>query len=484
MLLRNVKKKKLSYVNVIFVCLLASVMLPVLAGCLYTMPCADDFANALGWMNESGNRLLYLFRNMARIYMGVQGTYFGNFLLGIPVYYLFGMTGLRLWIVFMATLFFVSCFLLVRAFTQLIDFRSEIRQMSVFLILTVGLFYLLGTNLLGEVFFWFTGVQVYLVPLCMLLLSVTCYLRYKLTSRVKFVVLGSVAAFLAAGGALNIASLLCAVYLFGILYDFIILKKSDKSIIMALVALAGALLNALAPGNFVRHTAYDTGLNLSGAFVKTVFRAGYAVFTDFRSGFLLAVVLITFLFGYKYLKNSTFQFRCPGLITLYALFAVFITDFPIVMGYASTRIGPRGEFVEHLAITMFFMLTALYWGAWSAKKELFEFTKTSILILTTMTLLFLTGEYAYDTFLTFTPYKMAYHIVNGDFGSVIEKEEEAIREIKESSERDVVIYIEPDRDELWVNFARSRFGYECVYDQDTAECQYFEKDSITIKNTN
>ena len=116
-----------------------------------------------------------------------------------------------------------------------------------------------------------------------------------------------------------------------------------------------AVINAMAPRNFSRQKLYATSLNPVGAIVRPLARSVYAVFSDFRSGVLVVLIVVMFLFDYHYLRESKFQFQYPGWVTIYASFAIFITDFPTVYGYNSTNIGIRGAFVEHVTITLLFM---------------------------------------------------------------------------------------------------------------------------------
>ena len=81
------------------------------------------------------------------------------------------------------------------------------------------------------------------------------------------------------------------------------------------------------------------------------------------------------MYGYKNLKESQIEYKYPILVTLYCYLGIFITDFPVVLGYSHANLDGRVAFIESVAIVVFSMAAALYWEGWSARKELFNFTK-------------------------------------------------------------------------------------------------------------
>ena len=232
-----------------------SVILPVIMACFYGLPAADDFSNARGWIIFQGNHLKYVFENMIKVYMSWQGTYFGAFLAGIPIYYMWGYIGLRLCMFINVAIFLFSCYLFTKYALKWFGITEN--TIATLLLYTIGMVYQLCNNNLDETFYWYTGICVYTLPLSCMLLCFSCYIAYEDKKENKFLILGCILAFLAAGGSLNVAALLCAVLLFGVVYNCIVNCKIEKNVLIGGTALLGALINTVAPGNFVRHSAFD-----------------------------------------------------------------------------------------------------------------------------------------------------------------------------------------------------------------------------------
>lgn len=477
-------------IQIVLVALIFSILIPVLIGTLFCVPAGDDYLYQAGFLQHEGNRFLYLFWFTKNYYLTWQGTYFGAFLAGIPVFDVLGLSGFRIVMFFVLVFFILSLALMIRSTIQLLFGNCEKYVMTWELTFLTGIFYLFGTNLLIEVFYWYSGMQVYTLPLSFAFISIFCYISFERKKKNYYLIIGIIGAFLASGGTLNVAALSCTLTLFAIIYSVIIRKVMDKGLFIGVSALIGALINAMAPGNFIRQGAYEESVSLLGALVKTGVRVVYSAFSDFRSGTLLILVVVLFLFANRNLKDSRIEFRYPGWITLYALFAIYVTDFPFVYGSGSIQLNSRVEFVEHLCMMLFFSLTAIYWGGWSAKREIFQFSNTNLLIIVVGMLMFLSGPYAYNTFMGFTPYKMLVHMVNGDFSEIARKEEDMIRQIQESEDADTVVIIEKDKPGQWVNFERMYrlpSDLEFVNELDDVSAKvigYYGKESIVIRFIN
>ena len=90
--------KKSKIIMMISSLLLLTIICPVLMGCLYATPSADDFTNSIGWQNYEEPHLKYMLLNLINSYKSWQGTYFGSLICGFPVYYKLGLVGLRIWL--------------------------------------------------------------------------------------------------------------------------------------------------------------------------------------------------------------------------------------------------------------------------------------------------------------------------------------------------------------------------------------------------
>lgn len=473
------KQQKITFV--ILTLIILTLIVPVIIGCFYGLPSADDFSNSLKWKNYAGNHIKCVFEFALDYYKTWQGTYTGLLICGIPIYYLLGLNALRACMILTILLFVISCHLLIRAFTKLINIPQEQYVLSITLILLLAIFYLFSTNDLDEIFYWYTGIGVYTFPLGLSLLSIYCYINHHLTTMKRYLILGIIFAIGGAGGALDISAFLCSVLLFGITYQFIVLKSFDRGIWIGFAAILGSIINTIAPGNFTRHTAFDEKIRPISALLNTIYRLTHVLSTELKSGFIVIIVITILLFSSKTLKNSTFMFKYPFLVTIYGLFGIIITDFPVLLGYSDLKIPNRVAFVEHTSIFLYLCLITFYWGGWISKNNIFDFNKTSILILSLICIISFSDYLSFFNLITLTPYRMIHSIRVGHYNSVVENELSIIEQLNLSTDSDVVVYSFPDSEDCWTNIKRIELSEDKDYWVNYSISQYYNKNSITLQ---
>lgn len=473
--------KRSKVVAIILGLLLLTIIFPILLGCLYGTPSADDFANSLGWQNYEGRHLEYMFSNLVDIYKIWQGTYFGIFICGFPIYYSLGLIGLRMWLFGVVVLFFVAVFLVGISFIKWIRIERASKSVTILIVLTLFLFYVLGTNNLDEIFYWYTGTCVYTLPICFFLLCISFSMFYETSEKRIFLLLGIIFAFLAAGGSLDISALLCSILLFGIIYNYLVLKKISKGFWIGLTALAGTIINVMAPGNYVRHAAIDEKIRLLSSIGSTLLRVNSVISSEFRNGLLLVVIVVSFVVAYENLEKGVFVFKYPGLVTLYCYIAILITDFPVALGYSHSNLPSRCSFVEHIAIAVYMILVSVYWAGWVKNKEIFRFTREIYLILAIVCIIPLSIYFDVYSLRELTPYKMIWHLSKGDYQVTAEREKSIITQIEESPEADVVVYVTRLGEEQWTNIKPIGLTEDKTHWINTGVAQYYGKNSVTLQ---
>ena len=148
-------------IQIVLLIIICSILIPVLLGSFYCVPCGDDYYNTMGWFTYTGNRLLYPFDFMTSYYMNWQGTYFAALLAGIPLFEMIGLTGFR-WVMFFVILFFIgACLIFWHSVVSILRLERKEAQKTYLLLFLLGIVYVFGTNRLTEVFYWYTGMQVY-----------------------------------------------------------------------------------------------------------------------------------------------------------------------------------------------------------------------------------------------------------------------------------------------------------------------------------
>ena len=183
--------KSVKYSQSILFVLLCTIIIPFLLVCFYGVPSADDFSNSLGWIKNEKNPIVYLIENDFSIYMNWQGTYFGCFLSGLPIYYLFGITGVK-FVYFFFTLFFVvSIFFSCHVCSSLLlkDNNKFNRNLFFLILSTICLYYILATCPMNEIFYWWTGICVYTIPSSCMLLCVSFLILSELKQKRLFLLI-------------------------------------------------------------------------------------------------------------------------------------------------------------------------------------------------------------------------------------------------------------------------------------------------------
>lgn len=182
------------------------------------------------------------------------------------------------------------------------------------------------------VYLWYTGAMAYLLPAIFLLLALALLLYGRRRGRPVCFVFSAVLAFLTSGCSLEAAGLGCATLLLLLVLEYL---KEQRLVgpffAVFLSALAGALLNALAPGNFVRHEEFGGGLDLFGAALNSL-RFLYRQVLWLLGGTSFPVFLVlALLLGVFICKRLS-----PAALTLCGIAALatpVITIFPVLLGY-------------------------------------------------------------------------------------------------------------------------------------------------------
>lgn len=80
-----------------------------------------------------------------------------------------------------------------------------------------------------------------------------------------------------------------------------------------------------------------------------------------------------------------------------------------------------------------------------------------------------------------TPYKMIWHLSKGDYRATAEREESIIKQIEESPEADVIVYVNRPGDEEWINLKLIGLTEDNAHWINTGVAQYYGKASITLQ---
>lgn len=482
--MKNKVKKVFTKENIplaIAIIFLASIVLPVLYACRYAIPSGDDFMINNGYIaSNSDNLLLYLLQSVVNTYLGWQGTYLAAIIGGFPLLYLSGISAVKLFLLIVATAFFCAFLLFVKEGCQWMGVDESKRAVVSIAVASLMLLFLISSKFEDEIFYWYSGTSVYTIPLTVAFLAVACCMAYDRKKSKKILVTGSVLAFFAAGGALCCSALLCSMLLFIILYDFIVRKTKSKKIIIGIFALAGSLINSLAPGNFIRSSAVTNGGIHPIAILKPMLNHfSSTLYDDFQTGLLVIVLLFVFILACALCKESAFEFKYPGLVTLYAFFGIFITDFPVFLGYNANGYFPsRVAFTERTSMIIYFALCAAYWGGYCAKRKIFSLKKEHYFLAGVMIVISLSSIDIAD----WGSYKMIAHLAKGDYAAVYNSEINMLSQIEISDGGDVVVHYWEPVEGTWTNL--KCIGLTCYLDKTSlmneAVAKFYGVDSVYV----
>ena len=246
-------KNKLKYM--VLIGIIAIITVPVLLMAFYAVPYNDDFStigDVLREMEKSGKGITTsaLLLTLGR-FKTWGGFYTGSFLnYAINPYMRWGMPGHQITI-FLTTLFFIVTLLVfVRVMMkEIFGVESRIKGLVLGTAMLVCFFDLYYYT---ETMYWYCTAVSYVLILAFMFWGIIWDARYINTGKKRYAVLTVLTGFLTSGGALNLVALNCEMALLLIGYEWIE-KKGKRAWLYFAGSLAGGLLNACAPGNFVRN---------------------------------------------------------------------------------------------------------------------------------------------------------------------------------------------------------------------------------------
>ncbi|MBP5181100.1 MAG: hypothetical protein J6127_07420 [Clostridiales bacterium] len=310
----------------------------------YAIPGADDYscANAVSIYRENHNMVASALAYTRDVYQTWQGTYTGEFIMGMEPSVRESFTGIRV-VLFISVVLFASAVILL-AYTAGKRFFSltTVQAMAVALLAE---FISFNISVTGELFSWYTGVAVYTYPLIAMLFCLSFSIISYFDGKIVWAVLAAVFGIIGAGGSLEVVGFGCIAYLV-LLFVYTMGIKNIKSNIKRLcflyvpfiLTVAGAIANAAAPGNFVRQSYMENKASLIQAFVTSVMN-----YTTHVSGLLTAyllplILMIVFIIC---ICSESKVSVCANKLVLSILGAVIIpvvTIFPVIYGYGSYNI--------------------------------------------------------------------------------------------------------------------------------------------------
>ncbi len=351
----------------------------------YTVLQADDYSHGVGVYHVS--ILEYIaacVKYTCKVYREWQGTYFSMFIQALfsPINN-GGLIQLRVVMVCNVLLFFFSLFYLIRSFLW-----NRRKDITIYLCYVSILFVLMNIRIYHEVFYWFSGAVSYSVPLSVAFLGLGYFVRgnKRMDSLYKkkiYYILSCIFLLMAAGGSLAVVGGLCYVLLLLLIYYFFrdgMWKR--ENIVVGAVTCLGAFVNAIAPGNYIRHAEFDTKIRILEAFMDTILVVFYEIKWLANNTVFVSMLIFGILIGFfvcrelgreslecsaesvcrrSSTKSVCDMQRCKNGRVFHCAFfcaggvlTAFFTVFPVILGYSSDVVPNRCLFITEISIVLSF----------------------------------------------------------------------------------------------------------------------------------
>lgn len=427
-----------SIIIILLVSAIIAVVLPIIVASSMAFYRGDDFSGIV-----CGNKMsipeLFLdsLRYAKGMFLNWEGAYFSIFIVKLfnPLLGK-GLWQLRLIMVISTLLLIVSLGIFVYGF-----FKQEVGSIRYRLILCLCCFLgILGFEVWHQIFYWYTGAMYYTVPLSLALIALG--LTFLSNKRINYVLAG-VLLFCASGGNLAVAAIECYWLLMVVISKM--LKKSvcKKDYILFVIGVGGALLNALAPGNFARRSVIDdSGLHL---FRAVIFSFSEVVATAewlFLDTFFIVIAIIAFsigvLAGKRQSVNNTYLWVMIGLNA----FTPVVTYFPVCLGYNSGGGPNRCRFMLTLAFVISAISILVFLGQISAARIQTSY-KREVTIMLLLLLIIMPIKREGWKFSSMIPYRTLMKLTEGSIQSYYRGANEIYDAIREDENENVFIFTMP-----------------------------------------
>lgn len=438
-----IKEEKILLLEIVIICI---IVLPILAISFYALPAADDFSNT----NRMGMLLIeehsYLKVALSEVwsyYKSTSGYFFSAFLnFFLSPFLRGGITALRGTVFTINLFFYLSLYVFVDKISKFLGDKIDRRKCLYIYIIALMAFTNNYNNV--ETWTWYCVLIAYVFVVACVFWGVAFFIQALQNDKFYYIIASSVIGFMASGASLNVTALNCGLYLIIGIIGFRKYNKKKISIICFSSALAGGIINAVAPGNFIRHdittTSYSIMGSLKSALILGISRVQMLLV---YSPFVLLLVLF-FIFSLKNINYSGKEWKIhPFIILLVVFVGIVMVNFPVCLGYATTSMPYRCIWVEDCAIYIGVFGWSGYLAGW-LKGKLGEFiiSKECFLCLVLCCLLFSCSLGGIRSIESYPTIQMIRQLINGEIEEYAEFWEGIFEEIELSENKDVAVYRE------------------------------------------
>lgn len=376
--MKNIFKQKEYWGTIIASIVVVVLVLPSVMITLYSFPCQDDFhyaSCARELMDQGYNIFTMAMKMTVEYYMtfvgGYTSSFLGHFFSGIINC---NIGGIRIFEFISVLIFYLALYLFLKVLCNKVMGFDKQKILPLYCIL-VALFNCVIYYSDNDVFYWFiTSVQ-YLFISSFILFGVSSFVfsfyEDRLLPKRCYLIMASILGFLGSGGTLSIAAFGCALYLIVAMWGFFICKQKKYACIGMGVSFLGAVMNGIAPGNYVRD---GQPMSVERLFVAVKHSARYTLerwetFVENPVFWIILICMVLILCTCK-MPEIRYQFKYPIIFILFLFGLIVGIIFPTMLGYGYECyiILNRGNFISDMAFYLFIFLGAFYIKGWLSQK--------------------------------------------------------------------------------------------------------------------
>lgn len=490
----NLLKAQKSIISIFFVCIAVFLILPSIMITLYSYPCQDDFHYAFyarELMNQGHDIFTMSIIKTVEYYLTFTGCYTSSFL----GYFCSGIIncniwGIRIFELLSLIIFYIALYIFLYSFScKVMQFERK-KILSLYCLL-LACFNCLINYSDHDDFYWFiTSIQyLFICSLILFGVSFFIYCIYERDQKKRRIslILACILGFAGSGGTLSIAAFCCELFALVFLWGFFVQKCRKVSCIGMGVTMVGAIINGIAPGNYIRDGKPITIGRVLYAGVQS-FRYTLERWETFIKNpvFWIIIVFLVVVLGKCRCKEEKYNYKYP-LLFIFVLFCLVAgIIFPTILGYGYDcyLILNRGNFISDMAFYLFIFLALFYVKGWIDCKYPTAFKLSvnrdgviCIVVLVTALLILNRGKWLEVPFVK--------NYCDLASGKVIEYSEYCIgiyNEIAESQDKVVEIYREEVKDKTCMmnpQFFVGWYDYEKEYANRTI-ARFYEKDAVYL----
>ncbi len=457
--------------------ILVLLVMPFIIVSMFGTVSADDFTNLVAFISSSNDSFLMDRLNWTiYVYKGWQGTYTGNFLSTFNGYYFHGMLGLHIEFILNIILFFISILVFCQSMIKK-TILSDNRLEFIILVTVISMFLILYDYNPNEVFYWHTGLAMYTIPLSIGLLSISLSILYD--GNVFAGIFSVLLSFISVGGALDVAALVCTLNLLLLCYKLLQRKPYRLQIVVFCASFIGALINVVAPGNYIRHSDISTEFNVFEALIKS-FEGVVSRNWELAIGGTIPLFFLMGILMYNWMDRRRDRYVNPIVLFVALLIGEIIVDFPVRLGYSSGYFPLRCEFVARCTAVIFILIFEmnLVGGISSRSDKLIHFDKQYVSVIVLVTIMSITPFVSQEALNNYYPFRIYQDLANGELDKYEDTNNLIISRLMESKGENVVIEIFETNDVDYLASLRLQEDPEYWVNKGTAS--YFENESISV----